>query len=255
MCKSVLIISLLLADQFPSLSQNGSCRPIQYPHTDLSPILSSGDSDLASPLLQTNVHIDISALNPDLVKEVEHVVIGADSLIVHFNEVIGRGRHSSSYLAKQYFMQSCSLHTSVTSMQHREVLSVLKQQIMFFIAFVGQLHCMHLAFLCFPYCSPWAHTPIPYFRHYLWHPPLTRCSVCVSLLPPLPATRFQGLRTPLLILPYTSPCHSRGFMHPQLSLSHISVHSSHDLCLSHSCPLHVPLFLPFSQGGSPFSIP
>ncbi|KAK4831161.1 hypothetical protein QYF61_015631 [Mycteria americana] len=81
----------LVEDQFPSMSQNGSCRPAQYPHSDLSPILSSGDSDLASPLLQTNVHIDISALNPDLVKEVQHVVIGADSLIVHFSEVIGRG--------------------------------------------------------------------------------------------------------------------------------------------------------------------
>lgn len=81
------------------MSQNGSCRPAQYPHSDLSPILSSGDSDLASPLLQTNVHIDISALNPDLVKEVQHVVIGADSLIVHFSEVIGRGGYCNSYLA------------------------------------------------------------------------------------------------------------------------------------------------------------
>lgn len=81
------------------MSQNGSCRPAQYPHSDLSPILSSGDSDLASPLLQTNVHIDISALNPDLVKEVQHVVIGADSLIVHFSEVIGRGEYCNSYLA------------------------------------------------------------------------------------------------------------------------------------------------------------
>lgn len=81
------------------MSQNGSCRPAQYPHSDLSPILSSGDSDLASPLLQTNVHIDISALNPDLVKEVQHVVIGADSLIVHFSEVIGRGRYSDFCLA------------------------------------------------------------------------------------------------------------------------------------------------------------
>lgn len=62
--------------------------------------MSSGDSDLASPLLQTNVHIDISALNPDLVKEVQHVVIGADSLIVHFSEVIGRGGYHDSYLAK-----------------------------------------------------------------------------------------------------------------------------------------------------------
>lgn len=90
------------------MSQNGSCRPVQYPHSDLSPILSSGDSDLASPLLQTNVHIDISALNPDLVKEVQHVVIGADSLIVHFSEVIGRGGYHDSYLAN-----CCSFCTSI----------------------------------------------------------------------------------------------------------------------------------------------
>ncbi|XP_009575189.1 PREDICTED: hepatocyte growth factor receptor-like, partial [Fulmarus glacialis] len=94
--ESVDYRSTFLEDQFPSMSQNGSCRPAQYPHSDLSPILSSGDSDLASPLLQTNVHIDISALNPDLVKEVQHVVIGADSLIVHFSEVIGRGGYHDS---------------------------------------------------------------------------------------------------------------------------------------------------------------
>lgn len=96
------------------MSQNGSCRPAQYPHSDLSPILSSGDSDLASPLLQTNVHIDISALNPDLVKEVQHVVIGADSLIVHFSEVIGRGRYCNSYTV------NCSSFTQPFIINHSE---------------------------------------------------------------------------------------------------------------------------------------
>lgn len=104
--ENTIIFYVHLADQFPSMSQNGSCRPVQYPHSDLSPILSSGDSDLASPLLQTNVHIDISALNPDLVKEVQHVVIGADSLIVHFSEVIGRGGYCDCKLLGFLHIQS-----------------------------------------------------------------------------------------------------------------------------------------------------
>ena len=86
------IYLLYLADQFPNSSQNGACRPVQYPLTDLSPILTSGDSDIASPLLQNTVHIDLSALNPELVQAVQHVVIGPSSLIVHFNEVIWRGK-------------------------------------------------------------------------------------------------------------------------------------------------------------------
>uniref|UniRef100_A0A7M4FXA1 Hepatocyte growth factor receptor n=1 Tax=Crocodylus porosus TaxID=8502 RepID=A0A7M4FXA1_CROPO len=122
-----------IKDQFPSLSQNGSCRPIQYPHTDLSPILSSGDSDLASPLLQTNVHIDISALNPDLVKEVEHVVIGAHSLIVHFNEVIGRGHFGCVYHGTLLDADSRKIHCAVKSLNRitdlEEVAQFLKEGI------------------------------------------------------------------------------------------------------------------------------
>ncbi|KAI2547569.1 MET proto-oncogene, receptor tyrosine kinase, partial [Homo sapiens] len=65
-----------IKDQFPNSSQNGSCRQVQYPLTDMSPILTSGDSDISSPLLQNTVHIDLSALNPELVQAVQHVVIG-----------------------------------------------------------------------------------------------------------------------------------------------------------------------------------
>uniref|UniRef100_A0A7M4EVV3 receptor protein-tyrosine kinase n=1 Tax=Crocodylus porosus TaxID=8502 RepID=A0A7M4EVV3_CROPO len=131
--ESVDYRSTFLEDQFPSLSQNGSCRPIQYPHTDLSPILSSGDSDLASPLLQTNVHIDISALNPDLVKEVEHVVIGAHSLIVHFNEVIGRGHFGCVYHGTLLDADSRKIHCAVKSLNRitdlEEVAQFLKEGI------------------------------------------------------------------------------------------------------------------------------
>ncbi|PKU49244.1 hepatocyte growth factor receptor [Limosa lapponica baueri] len=131
--ESVDYRSTFLEDQFPSMSQNGSCRPAQYPHSDLSPILSSGDSDLASPLLQTNVHIDISALNPDLVKEVQHVVIGADSLIVHFSEVIGRGHFGCVYHGTLLDNDGRKIHCAVKSLNRitdlEEVAQFLKEGI------------------------------------------------------------------------------------------------------------------------------
>lgn len=110
------MVSLYLADQFPNSSQNGSCRQVQYPLADLSPILTSGDSDLSSPLLQNTVHIDLSALNPELVQAVQHVVIGPSSLIVHFNEVIGRGKYFHSYFllrfsSKHFISCLCRLGT------------------------------------------------------------------------------------------------------------------------------------------------
>ncbi|KAF4020085.1 hypothetical protein G4228_011798 [Cervus hanglu yarkandensis] len=106
-------------DQFPNSSQNGSCRQVQYPLTDLSPILTSGDSDISSPLLQNTVHIDLSALNPELVQAVQHVVIGPSSLIVHFNEVIGRGitdiGEVSQFLTEGIIMKDFS-HPNVLSL-------------------------------------------------------------------------------------------------------------------------------------------
>ncbi|KAM6436508.1 hepatocyte growth factor receptor isoform 1-T2 [Liasis olivaceus] len=131
--ESVDYRSTFLEDQFPTLSQNGSCRPTQYPHVDLSPILSTGDSDLASPLLQTNVHIDISALNPDLVKEVEHVVIGADNMIVHFNEIIGRGHFGCVYHGTLLDTDGRKIHCAVKSLNRitdlDEVAQFLKEGI------------------------------------------------------------------------------------------------------------------------------
>ncbi|KAG8142878.1 putative Hepatocyte growth factor receptor protein, partial [Naja naja] len=100
---------------------------------DLSPILSTGDSDLASPLLQTNVHIDINALNPDLVKEVEHVVIGADNMIVHFSEVIGRGHFGCVYHGTLLDTDGKKIHCAVKSLNRitdlDEVAQFLKEGI------------------------------------------------------------------------------------------------------------------------------
>lgn len=103
-------------DQFPNSSQNGACRQVQYPLTDLSPILTSGDSDISSPLLQNTVHIDLSALNPELVQAVQHVVIGPSSLIVHFNEVIGRGHFGCVYHGTLLDSDGKKIHCAVKSL-------------------------------------------------------------------------------------------------------------------------------------------
>ncbi|XP_040267318.1 hepatocyte growth factor receptor isoform X3 [Bufo bufo] len=120
-------------DQFPNSSHGGSCRVAQYPHRDLSPILSSGDSDIASPLLQTYVHIDLSLLSADLVKEIEHMVIGVDCLLVHFNKVIGRGHFGCVYHGTLLDTDGKKLHCAVKSLNRitdiEEVSQFLKEGI------------------------------------------------------------------------------------------------------------------------------
>uniref|UniRef100_A0A8C7MAD3 Hepatocyte growth factor receptor n=1 Tax=Oncorhynchus kisutch TaxID=8019 RepID=A0A8C7MAD3_ONCKI len=49
------------------------------------------EGELVSPLLSASVHIDTSQLHPDLLKEVQHVVIAREHLLLHLNQVIGRG--------------------------------------------------------------------------------------------------------------------------------------------------------------------
>ncbi|XP_034542521.1 hepatocyte growth factor receptor [Notolabrus celidotus] len=62
----------------------------------LSPRLGGGigigmEGELVSPLLMAPVHIDPSCLHPDLLTEVQHVVIAREHLLLHLNQVIGRG--------------------------------------------------------------------------------------------------------------------------------------------------------------------
>ncbi|XP_053261881.1 hepatocyte growth factor receptor [Podarcis raffonei] len=164
--ESVDYRSTFLEDQFPTLSQNGSCRPSHYPHTDLSPILSTGDSDLASPLLQTNVHIDISALNPDLVKEVEHVVIGADSLIVHFSEVIGRGHFGCVYHGTLLDTDGRKIHCAVKSLNRITDLDEVSQFLKEGIIMKDFTHPNVLSLLGI--CLPSEGSPLvvlPYMKH------------------------------------------------------------------------------------------
>lgn len=50
------------------------------------------DGELMSPLLMAPVHIDPSCLHPDLLTEVQHVVIAREQLLLHLNQIIGRGQ-------------------------------------------------------------------------------------------------------------------------------------------------------------------
>ena len=50
------------------------------------------EGELVSPLLMAPVHIDPSCLHPDLLTEVQHVVIARELLLLHLNQVIGRGQ-------------------------------------------------------------------------------------------------------------------------------------------------------------------
>nr|1R0P_A Chain A, Hepatocyte growth factor receptor [Homo sapiens]1R1W_A Chain A, HEPATOCYTE GROWTH FACTOR RECEPTOR [Homo sapiens]5HNI_X Chain X, Hepatocyte growth factor receptor [Homo sapiens]5HNI_Y Chain Y, Hepatocyte growth factor receptor [Homo sapiens]5HO6_A Chain A, Hepatocyte growth factor receptor [Homo sapiens] len=62
------------------------------------------------------VHIDLSALNPELVQAVQHVVIGPSSLIVHFNEVIGRGHFGCVYHGTLLDNDGKKIHCAVKSL-------------------------------------------------------------------------------------------------------------------------------------------
>lgn len=50
------------------------------------------EGELVSPLLMAPVHIDPSCLHPDLLTEVQHVVIAREQLLLHLNQIIGRGQ-------------------------------------------------------------------------------------------------------------------------------------------------------------------
>ncbi|XP_072123700.1 hepatocyte growth factor receptor isoform X2 [Mobula birostris] len=80
-----------MKDPFQNLTQGASYRQAQFSHSDLTCILSTGDLDPTTPLLQGDVNISFSSLDSELLKEVQHMVISTDALTMHTTEVIGRG--------------------------------------------------------------------------------------------------------------------------------------------------------------------
>lgn len=77
------------------MSPSESCRPPPYvhAHVDFSSVLGvlGAEGDPSSPLLPGSAPVDLSSLHPELLKEVQHVVIAREDLLLHVNEIIGRG--------------------------------------------------------------------------------------------------------------------------------------------------------------------
>ncbi|XP_057692262.1 hepatocyte growth factor receptor isoform X1 [Corythoichthys intestinalis] len=97
--ESVDYRSTLLEDQGMERPETCRAAPVLYGsgREPLSPrlgVLARGlgmDGELVSPLLMAPVHIDLSSLHPELLREVQHVVIVRERLLLHLNQVIGRG--------------------------------------------------------------------------------------------------------------------------------------------------------------------
>lgn len=74
------------------------------------------EGELVSPLLMAPVHIDPSCLHPDLLTEVQHVVIAREQLLLHLNQVIGRGQfpfHNSQNTDFTSLCLPCLTHVGV----------------------------------------------------------------------------------------------------------------------------------------------
>lgn len=79
------------------------------------------EGELVSPLLMAPVHIDPSCLHPDLLTEVQHVVIAREQLLLHLNQVIGRGQfqfhnHQNSSNARVHVVFAMSVLGKQTSL-------------------------------------------------------------------------------------------------------------------------------------------
>lgn len=59
-----------------------------YVHSELP----ESDRDVVLPLRPEGAHIDLAGLPPELMAELQNVVIACEDLLLHLNEVIGRGR-------------------------------------------------------------------------------------------------------------------------------------------------------------------
>lgn len=91
------------------------------------------DGDLVSPLLMATVHIDPSCLHPDLLREVQHVVISQERLILHLSQVIGRGHFGCVFHGTLLELDGQNQHCAVKSLNRitdlEEVSQFLKEGI------------------------------------------------------------------------------------------------------------------------------
>lgn len=95
-----------------------------------------GPDEFMSPLLTGGgapVHIDPTCLHPDLLREVQHVVISRDRLLLHLNQVIGRGHFGCVFHGTLLEPDGQNQHCAVKSLNRitdlEEVSQFLKEGI------------------------------------------------------------------------------------------------------------------------------
>ncbi|XP_066505595.1 hepatocyte growth factor receptor isoform X2 [Hoplias malabaricus] len=177
-CVSILLVMLLslfawirrkkhIDDQSLPMSPE-SCRPPPYPHAhvDLSPMLGAAEGDLASPLLPVSAPIDLSSLHPELLKEVQHVVIAREDLLLHINEIIGRGHFGCVFHGTLLEPDGQKQHCAVKSLNRitdiEEVSQFLKEGII--MKDFSHANVLSLLGICLPSeGSPLV--VLPYMKH------------------------------------------------------------------------------------------
>ncbi|XP_061534063.1 hepatocyte growth factor receptor isoform X1 [Phycodurus eques] len=139
--ESVDYRSTLLDDQNTERPETCRAAPILYGsgREPLSPrmgALARGfgmESELVSPLLMAPVHIDLTSLHPDLLSEVQHVVIARDRLLLHLNQVIGRGHFGCVFHGTLLEPNGQNQHCAIKSLNRitdlEEVTQFLKEGI------------------------------------------------------------------------------------------------------------------------------
>uniref|UniRef100_A0A8C6TD80 receptor protein-tyrosine kinase n=1 Tax=Neogobius melanostomus TaxID=47308 RepID=A0A8C6TD80_9GOBI len=95
-----------------------------------------GPDEFMSPLLTGGVapvHIDPTCLHPDLLREVQHVVISRERLLLHLNQVIGRGHFGCVFHGTLLEPEGQNQHCAVKSLNRitdlEEVSQFLKEGI------------------------------------------------------------------------------------------------------------------------------
>uniref|UniRef100_A0A8C9U260 Hepatocyte growth factor receptor n=1 Tax=Scleropages formosus TaxID=113540 RepID=A0A8C9U260_SCLFO len=106
----------LLEDQNGPVSQAESCRPPPYAPSDPAAMLAVRDSDLGAPLLRPSVHIDMASLEPELLTEVQGLVIAREDLMLHLNEIIGRGHFGCVFHGTLLNKDGLKVHCAVKSL-------------------------------------------------------------------------------------------------------------------------------------------
>ncbi|XP_040019328.2 hepatocyte growth factor receptor [Gasterosteus aculeatus] len=124
------------------------------------------EGELVSPLLMAPVHIDPSCLHPDLLTEVQHVVIAREQLLLHLNQVIGRGHFGCVFHGTLLEADGQKQHCAVKSLNRitdlEEVSQFLKEGII--MKDFSHLNVLSLLGICLPPSgSPLV--VLPYMKH------------------------------------------------------------------------------------------